>query len=563
VGETIKKIVLIILFLIIIPLTLAEEPRQTTNTVSLQPYYLTSLNANTDYYFNLTINPPDGFTKTTSAILKFTNYMTPAITYTLTLDNKTCQPTTHTISTTYSNSEQALITFDCTQTINKTGTYQAKLRTNKNTGSITGWLEHTYINKPTGKMEVFGTEYTSGQQAKIWLQLINSTGSYVNNAVCYADIYSPQNTEYLEKAQMDNLNHDGIYYYDLLAPNDEGVYPVIASCFYIASEKIYNATNYFTQFGTYDSGTINDTHIQDGNFLRFKETTTNPIRNITVGLNFTNLTTCSQIPEVLLTNINIHTHVKFDSVANDNITMHILNHTNNQWITLPNEHLESPAFTTTSNTINTNNITASGLYNESKGGIILKFNDTSLNDGGTSNLDIDNAYISCNALSNSDWQEVKGSSEIHVSLNQYTNLSNEINMSLENLTNITQTNQNMIQQIINYLNNYLTGMIDQINATTTENSFKLDLLLNATNITTNSINIAIQDNTPCITGETWLINATVTGYYGQPLTNSQATCSINTTAFGYANMTYITSGLWEYTNTCPNPTNWSWQVECV
>jgi len=82
------------------------------------------------------------------------------------------------------------------------------------------------------KIEVFGTEYTNDQQVKMWVQLLNSSGEYVEDGSCYIDIYSPDNIIYVKYALMSNLQHEGIYYYDMESPAKEGVYPVIARCYY-------------------------------------------------------------------------------------------------------------------------------------------------------------------------------------------------------------------------------------------------------------------------------------------------------------------------------------------
>jgi hypothetical protein len=409
-----KKTLIYLTFLILLIPYINAQPSQVTNTITLNPYYLNSLTANTNYDFTFTINPTDGYTRTQSATISFRNYMSPTITYTLTINGQSCNPAQHTISTTYSNSEQAEISFDCSSIINHVGNYTARLRTNKNTGSITSWLDFTYINKPKATITVHGTEYEANQPAKVWLQLINNTGGNVNNGLCYLDIYTPDNEEYLEYAQMTNLNHDGIYYYDLETPEIEGVYPAIARCYYEATSKNYYPTTYQMYNGTAVDTLQTKILLQDGTFWRFNEDNTGGIRRLDFATNVTDANNCTNISESLLTGITIFDYAKFDSVVNDDITIHIFNHSNNQWIQLPNKILEGNVWRTVSNSINTNNITKSGLYNQTRGGFLIRYNDTTLTDGADDNLDIDHAYVSCDQLANPEWTEVKGSSEMHI-----------------------------------------------------------------------------------------------------------------------------------------------------
>lgn len=268
------------------------------------------------------------------------------------------------------------------------------------------------------QMSVHGTEYISGQDAKAWLQLLNSTNAAINNAVCYVTVYNPDNSIHVNQALMTNSHIDGIYYYDLIAPNEQGVYPVVATCYYQAVSIPYYATTGQIDYGTYSSGAFSDTIAQDGNFIRFLESTVNPaVRNISIQANFSNLQNCSMVSEDLFTGIDIRSYMKFDSVNGDDITIQIFNHTSGIWMSLPNLHPEGNFFASVSNTINTNNLTKTGLYNTTHG-LRIRFRDTQLADGATSNLDIDHLHLACNQLASPQYQEIKGSSEMHVTLAQ-------------------------------------------------------------------------------------------------------------------------------------------------
>jgi hypothetical protein len=409
-----RNVLIILIILSLIPISSAIQPEQKFVQIYLNPFYRASLTSNTNYTYNVSINPPDGYGSTVSAIINFEVYLTPTVNFNLWVNGKTCNNANYTVSTTYAGSGQGKISYDCSNIIKTTGTYNITLRPiSANTGSINGWLELTYMNQPKGTATVHGTEYIAGNPAKLWLQLLNTTLQPITQAICYIDIYTPNNQIYIERAEMTNMNHDGIYYYDLIAPTSQGVYPAIATCYYTATATNHNITAYSIESGSYNAGTIQDTNIEDGNFLRIKETSTINPRNISIILNATNLTSCLNISELLFTGINVETYMKFDSVTND-VTISIYNYTSNSWIQLPNKHLESNAFTKTSNTINFNNLTKSGLYNNTKDTILIKLEDTQLADGTQSNLDIDLANIKCEQLGSSGWEEIKGSSEIHI-----------------------------------------------------------------------------------------------------------------------------------------------------
>ena len=77
----------------------------------------------------------------------------------------------------------------------------------------------------------FGTEYSEGEPATIWLQLLRSYQP-LNNATCYITAYFPTNhSVFLNSVIMNYLaGSDGLYYYDLTAPDTLGVYMLSAKC---------------------------------------------------------------------------------------------------------------------------------------------------------------------------------------------------------------------------------------------------------------------------------------------------------------------------------------------
>lgn len=142
----------------------------------------------------------------------------------------------------------------------------------------------------------------------------------------------------------------------------------------------------------------------------------------------------------------------------------------------------------------------------------------------------------------------------------------QVNNSVNNLTNITITNQNLLQQILNYLNgflnqtiNYFTMQIGNLTITVNTINATTQQLLNLTNQTRYPHQIIIVTQ-PCITGSNWELDASVKDQFTNPI---NATCNINTTFDGYNPMTYLnTTGEYNYITICPTPTVWNWTVQC-
>jgi hypothetical protein len=358
-----------------------------------------------------------------SSILSFDVYISPTVTFNLWVNNQPCNNPTYTISTTYASAGQSRITFDCSNVIKKAGTYSVTIKpTQQNTGAITGWIDVSYSLTPSGEMTVHGTEYAYPRDltAKVWLQLIDSNGSTVNDAICYADIYTPSGEEYLESATLTNMEHDGIYYLNLPVPSSNfGVYPAIAKCYYIASQFPYYVDSYNLINGTYSTGTISSLQIDDGSFIRFVEAISGGIRRVNVEFNLSNGTQCLNTSELFLTGITLSVNALFNSAVNDDISISIFNYSSSSWILLPNVILEGATENTASNSLFFNNITKA-LGINSANPTKIRLMDTVLADGTNNNLDIDQAIVSCDQLASPEWQSVMGSSELHV-----TSLSTE------------------------------------------------------------------------------------------------------------------------------------------
>ena len=140
--------------------------------------------------------------------------------------------------------------------------------------------------------KVMGTDYTPGDNGKVFLQLVDGNSS-VNNAGCFLDLYYPNNTVMTRSSLMNYMSgSDGLYYYDLTIPQTIGVYMVSAKCFY--NYNAINSTAYNYSSGQWVSGTINYTYLYDGFnqiFIGQNIGTTNISRiNLSVIYTFSNFT---------------------------------------------------------------------------------------------------------------------------------------------------------------------------------------------------------------------------------------------------------------------------------
>jgi hypothetical protein len=439
-----------------------QQPSQQTNKIFLYPFYRASMTNGQSYNYTFDIMPPDGLNSVSSAIVSFDVYINPTVTFNASVNGVACRTPGYTISTTYASAGQAGITFDCGNVINKKGNYVLTLKpTSQNTGAITGWVDVTYVNEPRAKVEVHGTEYTYGQEGKVWLQLLNSTGQTINNGVCYLDIYSPSGDDTIERALMNNFNHDGIYYYDFSIPLEQGVYPVVALCYYTASLFPKFLSNYTLINGTYNSGTINNTISQDGSILRLQEVNLAPIRKFEAIFNFS-ASGCNNISESFLNGFTVYWYGKWDSVTNDYITMSIYNYSSQSWITMNNQIISQISYQTVSNSISSNNFTKAGIINATNNNFLIKFTDVNMTDGAVSNLDTDEFYVSCDHFLNPNWQLSIGSSEVHVTsehnyliqLDSVQNINStsyphggiQFNYTVSSGTSMNLTNQEVIIQ---------------------------------------------------------------------------------------------------------------------
>lgn len=409
-----KRITVIIVLSVIltgmslIPSVMAE-PTQQFSKIYLNPYYRPSLLANTNYTYNMMFNPPDGMTNIQSGIISFQIYISPTVNFRLWANGKDCG--NYTISTTYASAGLGYISFECSSQLQK-GNNVITLRSDKATSSIVGWTDITYVNSPpvqSNVLEIHGTEYTQTSPAKIWLQLVNSSGGVENNASCFVDIYNPDNTQYLERVSMSFLE-DGVYYYDLLSPTYVGVYPVIAICYYQTSVTKFTATSGNIIIGTQDGGNIyTATQVLDGNSWKTNEALLPAYYRLE-----DNMTFSSVVPPSLLTDVTIEVYAKWNGQLGDDIVIYIYNFTGNSWHELPNKITNTGgSILLVSNSMPVTNMTEAGFLND--GYVHIKMNDTYSVDSSKSKLELDYVTVGFVYRSGGIWTQIRGSSEMHIS----------------------------------------------------------------------------------------------------------------------------------------------------
>ncbi len=227
-----KLIIPILVLLLVAPFIVAEQATQQSNKILLSPYYRESMNP-IPYSYTVTINPPDKISSVQSAIITFSVWHNPTISYALTVNGQSCNPSSFLVHTSFENAGNNEISFDCSSIMTTAGDYTIVLTPDDNTGSITAWMDVTYINRPRGGVEVHGTEYAGGENGTVFLQLTDDNNNPISDGFCSLTIYYPDTnkTKFYDSIPMTYLEN-GLYYRDLFIPEDEGVYMINVFCSY-------------------------------------------------------------------------------------------------------------------------------------------------------------------------------------------------------------------------------------------------------------------------------------------------------------------------------------------
>lgn len=217
----------------------AVQPTQNYLKLYMFPFYRASMSQNTNYTYQVNVTAPDGISKISSAIISLDAWISPTVTFSIWVNGQPCTTSNYSISTTYASAGRGVPMFDCANRIIDAGLYNVTIRpAGQNVGASTVWLDVTYLNNPKGSVGVSGTEYVSGDPATIFVQLLDNNANPVENGNCYVDIYYPLSNGTHPYVVVDapmvhaTNGDDGLYYYDLTAPVQIGIYMVSAKCSY-------------------------------------------------------------------------------------------------------------------------------------------------------------------------------------------------------------------------------------------------------------------------------------------------------------------------------------------
>jgi hypothetical protein len=397
-----RGIIIAILVILSIGVSLAEV-MQTYYKIYLQPSYVESVSKNRNYYFNLEIKQKGDID---TAFITFKTYVKKDLVATLNVNGINCINRYYIDKNLMSEGYTDLF-FDCSNAIKKEGNYTLTLNVNNDIGSIFGYAEITY-RYGKDELKVFGTEYTDlDTDAKIWVQLLDKDGKPIDNAVCFVNVYKPNNTVLFNNVVMNYLD-DGIYYYDFPTPDDYGVYPVVVYCsyYYVYSNKYPSSFYTPNQY----TGVLSDFFEVDGNITSITEN-----RTLEGYLTFNNLLGLNT------TNLILDAVIRWSKVRgdpnNDYINFYYWN--GSTYVKLPNSANYFDGWQEITNNIPMLNNT-----------IIIKFNDT-LSDNSVTTLSIDKIIIKDYSLLWS-FNEVKGGGEIHKQKFVGTKVDNIVDLLLAN-----------------------------------------------------------------------------------------------------------------------------------
>jgi len=486
-----KMAILLGVFLFLIPLTVqAAQPSEKYTKTYLNPFYRDSMTQNIDYNYTVIISPPDGLSSVKSAIIAFDMWINPSRNFTIRVNGQLCNTQFYYVSTTYAGAGRAVATFDCSNIITKSGTYNITYRVlGGNIGSSTAWLELTYMNNPKQDIVlVSGTEYNVGDYATIFLQLKDSQGSPINNGNCYLDVYYPTYDNlshpvlYTDVGMLYKNESNGLYFFDMIAPNITGIYMLGASCAYAFQinwiyppEETMKSPNRTQVQGTCLGDTLSLNSYSDGLYQKCTSTSGGGTKYIESYYDF-NTTGIDNIT-------TLDAYYAGESTASPTMTMYWWNWTSSAWVLLPNTLTFSGTASASAGTTSgideflSNTIPISNdSINYTTKTVRIRLYSTS----GSSFIKYDN-WLSLKFLTQEGQiQELKGSGELHVS-NALTNLT----------VNINQTQLDNIYGNLTEIKNYLitiNGTTFQINQSLYNDYLSLLAAINSVNATANLSN---------------------------------------------------------------------------
>lgn len=267
----------------------------------------------------------------------------------------------------------------------------------------TGYTSRLPFGDIKKKLNIFGTEYFPEGVGTVFFQLLDS-GMPVNDASCVLTVYNKTKGYWIRSAPMDFLE-DGLYYYDIQAPEDAGTYMLSAFCLYMI-----NKTDVFPHYLKVNSGK------SAGNFpsglYERNDGTVHKVKEVSDVLDFEywiNATLPANTTEI---------HLKFFGRWNDKeeeVEIYAYNYNTGSWDKLPNPIRWSKEYVDTNNMIKEN---FTDYFNDSI--LKVRFKDTSSTTGTDSTLTIDFFESSMVYLTGRFIEDIRGGGEIHVHDLNYT-----------------------------------------------------------------------------------------------------------------------------------------------
>jgi len=131
--------------------------------------------------------------------------------------------------------------------------------------------------------------------------------------------------------------------------------------------------------------------------------------------NFSNV--CNNSNPDLLTGITLTMNVKWQSATDDILNIWWWNWTSDRWVKFPNYINYWTDRLYVSNSLESNNLSRDGIT-DTNGKFKIYINDTDNTDTGATIFYNDYMYVTCDELADPEWSELKGSSEVHVALDE-------------------------------------------------------------------------------------------------------------------------------------------------
>lgn len=468
---------------------------KTLKTVEYPFGFVAQTTAGVWYSQDITISPPDGINRILSSEIHVNGDFQADTTLTIEVESASCSPAS--ITTPNQNIANYDAYFDCSELTEdrQEGTYTVRLKTDKVAQNIYARAIFTYQNNPKvdlpqiyenvkAKLGMHGTEYVVGDNATIFLQLYENTTA-INDASCLLDVFYPDKSQWKEDTPMSYLpSSDGLYYYDLVVPEQIGVYMLSATCGYRVEEGAQETSDAFQIVnGTVDSGGHTDTHTSNNNYHVMIEEDDDEIPNLLAIYNFTGISGNDSMIE-----LDIHLEYQWEyfslffwSASDEDLGAEIYNFTGDSWYLIPQDITGA-----TSDTNWDYALTVSDLNDfVGNGTIMIAFIDFE-SDSNTDYFRIDHLYIQPKYQVGEIWDRIRGSGEMHVSPTLNSTLEQagvwgklrsiqdeitSVNDTVKSVNSTIMTKLHSLQDDFNYTWNFINNISFEVNYTYFDEQF--------------------------------------------------------------------------------------------